>query len=189
MIEYDGYLDRSRLGAVLMQKDLYIQKDSFQIFKEVLLKNKKEGLNSLAINYQFTHEYKKMEFNDEMNSEIFGEVYDEDQTVSDQSRFVEQENKVILSSDLNKLGLFNLSYSITNWKNNFKIYNEDDLINSIDEDQSNVSINWYKKSNKFNFEFIFNKSSKDDFKSDYISFKINGSPIRNFDFQLSLFNN
>ena len=42
-----------------------------------------------------------------------------------------------------------------------------------------------KKSNKYNFEFIINKSSKDDFKSDYISFKINGSPIRNFDFQLS----
>ena len=33
-------------------------------------------------------------------------------------------------------------------------------------------INWFKKSNKFNFEFIFNKSSKDDFKSDYISFKL-----------------
>jgi hypothetical protein len=40
-----------------------------------------------------------MEFNDEMNNEIFGEVYDEDQTVSDQSRFIEQENKIILSSD------------------------------------------------------------------------------------------
>ena len=40
---------------------------------------------------------------------IFGEVYDEDQIVSDQSRFIEQENKIILSSDLNKFGVFNLS--------------------------------------------------------------------------------
>ena len=133
---------------------------------------------------KITHEYKKMEFNDEMNNQIFGEVYDEDQTVSDQSRFIEQENKIILSSDLNKLGVFNLSYSITNWKNNFKIYNEDDLVNLIEEDQSNLYLHWFKKSNKFNFEFIINKSSKDNFKSDYISFKVIGSPIRNFDFEL-----
>ena len=185
MIEYDGYLDRSRLGPGLFAEGSLYSKRFFSDFQRVLLKNKKEGSNSLAINYQFTHEYKKMEFNDEMNNKIFGEVYDEDQTVSDQSRFIEQENKIILSSDLNKLGVFNLSYSITNWKNNFKIYYEDDLINSIDENQSNVNLNWFKKSNKFNFEFIINKSSKDDFKSDYISFKINGSPIRNFDFQLS----
>ena len=150
-----------------------------------MLKNKKEGLNSLAINYQFTHEYKKMEFNDTRIIKYLVKFMMKIKLVSDQSRFIEQENKIILSSDLNKLGVFNLSYSITNWKNNFKIYYEDDLINFIDEDQSNVNLNWFKKSNKFNFEFIINKSSKDDFKSDYISFKVNGSPIRNFDFQLS----
>ena len=80
-IEYDGYLDRSRLGPGFLQKDLLYSKRFFSDFQRVLLKNKKEGSNSLAINYQFTHEYKKMEFNDEMNSEIFGEVYDEDQTI------------------------------------------------------------------------------------------------------------
>jgi len=173
------------LGPGLLAEGSLYSKRFFSDFKRVLLKNKKQGLNSLVINYQFTHEYKKMEFNDEMNNKIFGEVYDEDQTVSDQSRFIEQENKIILSSDLNKLGVFNLSYSITNWENNFKIYNQNDLIYSIEEDQSNININWFKNSNKFNFEFIFNKSSKDDFKSDYISFKVSGSPIRNFDFQLS----
>ncbi|MDG1246735.1 MAG: hypothetical protein P8N64_00100, partial [Flavobacteriaceae bacterium] len=185
MIEYDGYLDRSRLGPGLFAEGSLYSKRFFSDFQRVLLMNKKEGLNSLAINYQFTHEYKKMEFNDEMNNDIFGEVYNEDQTVSDQSRFIEQENKIIISSDLNKLGIFNLSYSITNWRNNFKIYNEDDQINSIEEDQSNINLNWFKKFNTFNFEFSFNKSSKDDFKSDYISLKINGSPIRNFDFELN----
>ena len=49
----------------------------------------------------------------------------------------------------------------------------------------NISINWLKRLNKYNFEFNLNKSSKDDFKSDYISFKIKGSPIRNIDFELS----
>ena len=80
MIEYDGYLDRSRLGLRSFAEGSLYSKRFFSDFQRVLLKNKKEGLNSLVINYQFTHEYKKMEFNDEMNSKIFGEVYDEDQT-------------------------------------------------------------------------------------------------------------
>ena len=42
-----------------------------------------------------------------------------------------------------------------------------------------------KKTNKYSFEFNLNKSSKDDFKSDYMSFKIKGSPIRNIEFELS----
>ena len=114
-------------------------------FQRVLLKNKKENLNTLAVNYQFTHEYKKIEFNDEMNSTLFGEVYDEDQTVSDKSRFIEQENKIIISSDLNKFGTFNLSYALTNWRNNYKVYNElnpGEIIYGLELDQSNFSINW-----------------------------------------------
>ena len=67
MIEYDGYLDRSRLGPGLFAEGSLYSKRFFSDFQRVLLKNKKEGSNSLAINYQFTHEYKKMEFNDEMN--------------------------------------------------------------------------------------------------------------------------
>jgi len=185
MIEYDGYLDRSRLGSVLAAEGSLYSKRFFSDFQRVLLKNKKEGLNALALNYQFTHEYKKNEFiGNTTTSLIFGEIYDGIQRVSDQSRFIEQENKIILSSELNSLGVFNFSYSITNWKNNFKIYNEDELINLIEEDQSNLNLHWFKKSNKFNFEFVINKSSKDNFKSDFISFKVIGSPIRNFDFEL-----
>ena len=111
MIEYDGYLDRSRLGPGVFSEGSLYSKRFFSDFQRVLFKNKKENLNTLAVNYQFTHEYKKIEFNDEMNSNFFGEVYDEEQTVSDQSRFIEQENKIIVSSDLNKLGTFNLSYA------------------------------------------------------------------------------
>ena len=187
MIEYDGYLDRSRLGPGVFSRGSLYSKRFFSDFQKVLVKNAKNNLNTLAVNYQFTHEYKKIEYNDEMNNKIFGEVYEID-VVSDQSRFIEQENKIILSSDLNKLGLFNLSYSISTWKNNFKIYYEEDsnnLISKIHEDQSNIKLNWLKKIDLFNFEFNLNKSSKDDFKLDYISFKINGSPLRNFDFELN----
>ena len=188
MIEYDGYLDRSRLGPMLFSKSSLYSKRFFSDFQKVLIKNEKNGFNTLAINYQFTHEYKKIEFNDEMNNNIFGEVYDEEQTVSDQSRFIEQENKIIISSDLNKLGTFNLSYALTNWKNNYKVYDElnpDEIIYGLELDQSNFSINWFKKLKKLNFEFKFNKSFKDDLKSDYLSFSIKGKPIKNINFEVN----
>jgi len=37
----------------------------------------------------------------------------------------------------------------------------------------------------YTFEFNFNKSSKDNFKSDFISLNIKGNPIKNVDFQIS----
>ena len=188
MIEYDGYLDRSRLGPAVFSRGSLYSKRFFSDFQRVLLKNKKENLNTLAVNYQFTHEYKKIEYNDESNNKIFGEVYDEEQTVSDQSRFIEQENKIILSTDLNKLGKFNLSYVLTNWKNNYKVYDElnpDEIIHGLELDQSNFSINWFKKLKKLNFEFKFNNSSKDDLKSDYLSFSIKGTPIKNINFEVN----
>ena len=188
MIEYDGYLDRSRLGPGVFARGSLYSKRFFSDFQRVLLKNKKENLNTLAVNYQFTHEYKKIEFNDEMNNNLFGEVYDEEQTVSDQSRFIEQENKIIVSSDLNKLGTFNLSYALTNWRNNYKVYDElnpGEIIYGLELDQSNFSINWVKKLKKLNFEFKFNKSSKDDLKSDYLSLKIKGTPIKNINFEVN----
>ena len=188
MIEYDGYLDRSRLGPMLFSKSSLYSKRFFSDFQKVLIKNKKENLNTLAVNYQFTHEYKKIEFNDEMNNKIFGEVYDEEQTVSDQSRFIEQENKIILLSDLNKLGTFNLSYALTSWRNNYKVYDElnpGEMIYGLELDQSNISINWRKKIKSFDFEFKFNKSSKDDLKSDFLSFNIKGTPVKNINFELN----
>ena len=101
MIEYDGYLDRSRLGALILAEGSLYSKRFFSDFQKILIKNKNR--NILKVNYQFTHEYKKIDFTDDYNSTIFGEI-DEGITVSDQSRFIEQENKVILSSDLNKIG-------------------------------------------------------------------------------------
>ena len=187
MVNYDGYLDRSRLGSWIYAEGSLYSKRFFSDVQATLLKNKKLNSKTLSINYQFTHEYKKIEYNDDYNSQFFGQII-EGQPVSDQSRFIEQENKVILTSDLNKLGIFNLYYSITNWSNNFKIYDEEnpgELIYNLNEDQSIFSINWLKEFKKIRFKFNFNKSLKNNFKSDYISLKIEGSPLRNFNFELS----
>ncbi len=191
MIEYDGYLDRSRLSPMLIAEGSLYSKRFFSDFKRVILKGKKDTFNTLALNYQFTHEYKKIQFNDPMNSQMFGEVLDfinDDQNVSDQNRFIEQENRLILSSNSNKLGKIQLSYSLTNWVNNFKIYENQDIGNSIfelNENQSNISFDWEKIFKKYSFELNFNKSSKDSFKSDFISLNIKGSPIKNLNFEIS----
>ena len=190
MIEYDGYLDRSRLGPMLYGEGFLYSKRFFSDFERVLLKGKKEDSNTLAINYQFTHEYKKIQFSDPMNNKMFGEVFDfinDDQTVSDQNRFIEQENRLVLSSNLNNLGKFQLSYSLTNWVNNFKIYENQDINDSVfelNEDQSNIFFDWKKIFKNYTLELNFSKSSKDEFKSDYISFNINGSPIKNINFEI-----
>ena len=190
MIEYDGYLDRSRLSPMLFAEGSLYSKRFFSDFKRVILKGKKDTFNTLALNYQFTHEYKKIQFNDPMNNKMFGEVLDfinDDQNVSDQNRFIEQENRLILSSNSNKLGKIQLSYSLTNWVNNFKIYENQDIGNSIfelNENQSNISFDWKKIFKKYSFELNFNKSSKDSFKSDFISLNIKGSPIKNLNFEI-----
>ena len=80
-----------------------------------------------------------------------------------------------------------LSYSLTNWVNSFKIYENQDIDNSIFElnvDQSNMSFDWKKIFSKYAFELNFNKSSKDSFKSDFISLNIKGSPIKNLMFEI-----
>lgn len=185
MIYYDGYLDRSRLGSWIFAEGSLYSKRFFSDIERVLIKNKNK--NILSINYQFTHEYKKLEFKDDSNSFLFGEINDS-QSVSDQSRFIEQENKIILSSDLNKLGVIDLQYSLTNWSNIFKVYDEEnpgEMSYKLDIDQSDISINWLKKLNRYSFQLNVIKSSEDDFKSDYISFKIKGRPIKNIDFELS----
>ena len=98
MIEYDGYLDRSRLSPQLFSEGSLYSKRFFSDFERIILKNTKENTNTLAVNYQFTHEYKKVEFIDEMNNSTFGDVLEfinEEQTVSDLNRFIEQENTLI----------------------------------------------------------------------------------------------
>jgi hypothetical protein len=190
MIEYDGYLDRSRLSPMILSDGSLYSKRFFSDFETIVLTSGKEGNNTLALNYQFTHEYKKIQYNDPRNAKLFGDVLDfiqDEQSVSDQNRLIEQENRLILSSESSKLGKINLSYSITNWENSFKLYenqNIDDSIYKLNTDQSNISFDWKIFFNKYSFEFNFNKSSKNNFKSDYISLNIKGSPIKNMNFEI-----
>ncbi len=191
MIEYDGYLDRSRLSGMILSEGSLYSKRFFSDFEKVILTSGKEGDNNLALNYQFTHEYKKIQYRDPRSDKLFGDVLEfinNDQAVSDQNRYIEQENRLILSSNSNKLGKIRLAYSFTNWDNSFKIYENqkiDDSIFELNQKQSNISFDWKKILNKYSFELNFNKSSEDNFKSDYISLNIKGNPIKNINFEIS----
>ena len=184
-VYYDGYLDRSRLGSWIFAEGSLYSKRFFSEIERVLIRQKKR--NILSINYQFTHEYKKLQYNDDSKGSLFGDIYD-NQNISDQSRFIEEENKIGLRSDLNKFGKFNFNFSLTNWLNNFKIYyeeNSNETISELEVEQSNISINWAKDISKYKFTFSLNKSSKEFFKSDFLSLKINGNPLKNINFELS----
>ena len=191
MIEYDGYLDRSRLGPMLFSEGSLYSKRFFSDFMTVIINDKKNNQSLLSVNYQFTHEYKKLNYNDPQNNNVFGDILEEindGQTISDQSRFIEQENKIKFSFKTNKIGKIQLTYSLTNWSNNFKVYENLNVENSIfelSEDQSNISFDWKKILKNFTFELNMNKSSKSNFKSDFISLKIGGTPLKNIKFELA----
>ena len=190
MIEYDGYLDRSRLSTMIMSEGSLYSKRFFSDFERVILNSKEENSSILSLNYQFTHEYKKIQYNDPRNNKMFGDVLEfinDGQSVSDQNRFIEQENRLSLSSNTKKLGDIKFSYSLTNWENSFKIYENQNIEGSnfeLNEVQSNISFNWKKIFKKYSFEFYINKSTKDNFKSDYVSFNFKGEPINNIGLEI-----
>ena len=59
------------------------------------------------------------------------------------------------------------------------------ILRELNEDQSNVSFDWKKIFEEYTFELNLNKSSKNSFKSDFISFNIKGNPINNVNFEIS----
>jgi len=187
MIYYDGYLDRSRLGAWVVAESSLYSKRFYSDFKRKLIGNKEKSL--LSIGYQFTHEYKKIEYIDESTSSfIFGEKLDG--PVLDRSRFYFQENKIYLESFLNKLGKINIGLSLIKWQNFFDDYEgaSSDLVLRLDKQQANLNIKWARRFSKFNFNLEYNNSSKNEFVSNYFKFAINAIPIKNIETNIQLSN-
>ena len=60
MIYYDGYLDRSRLGPMTFSENSLYSKRFFSDIRKTIIGGKVKKL--LEIGYQFTHEYKKIEY-------------------------------------------------------------------------------------------------------------------------------
>jgi hypothetical protein len=185
MIYYDGYLDRSRLGTMIFAENSLYSKRFYSDFKKnVFLNKNKESL--LAIGYEFTHEYKKIEYIDNHTGRLFGET--NESTIKDKSRMYFQENKVYLESYLNKLGELYLSLSLVNWDNSYKDYEEElsDLILELNKNQTNINIKWTKILPKISFEFEYGNTLKSELSSNLLKLNISLIPLKNINTNISI---
>ena len=110
MIEYDGYIDRSRIPTWLTSESSLYSKRAFLNLSRSLIYNKNRDTSTLLAGFEFKHEYKKLEYFDSYNSPLYGEV-EEGATVSDQSKYILQKSSIYLKSNLNKFGVFNIKFS------------------------------------------------------------------------------
>ena len=185
MIYYDGYLDRSRLGTMIFAENSLYSKRFYSDFKKnVFLNKNKESL--LAIGYEFTHEYKKIEYIDNHTGRLFGET--NESTIKDKSRMYFQENKVYLESYLNKLGELYLSLSLVKWDNSYKDYEEElsDLILELNKNQTNINIKWTKILPKISFEFEYGNTLKSELSSNFLKLNISLIPLKNINTNISI---
>ena len=180
MIEYDGYIDRSRLPSHLLAESSLYSKRAFMDFNRSIIYDQEKDISALSIGVKFKHEYKKLEYQDPFSSGLFGEIYDEI-NVSDKSRYVIQESSLYIESDLNKFGNLKLNFSRIDSENIFKDYLQemDDLELSIINKQSNLNIYWLRKFRYFRLQLSFNKSLNEGFISDYNQLSLVSNSIKN----------
>ena len=185
MINYDGYLDRSRLGGSIFSESSLYSKRFFSDLRHKIIYNKDEDIDILTIAYQFTHEYKKLEYNDNYSSPLFGEFIGE--AIKDQSRFIKQENKLLALLDLNNIGKLSLGFNNISWLNSFKLYEEltSEIPFEIDPNQQILSATFKKDLSNYSFYLNTTKSLKNKFFKNQSSLKIEAEPLRNLKFILS----
>ncbi|MDA1226059.1 MAG: hypothetical protein O3A67_04190 [Bacteroidetes bacterium] len=186
MINYDGYLDRSRLGSWIFSESSLYSKRFFSDLRHKIVYNKDKGIDVLTLAYQFTHEYKKLEYNDDFNSTFFGELVG-GPVIKDQSRFIKQENKLLALLNLNNLGKFSFSLSNISWLNSFKLYEEltYEIPFEIDPNQQILTATFKKDVSDYSLDFYSTKSFKNNFFKNQSSLKIIGEPLKNLKFVLS----
>jgi len=185
MVYYDGYLDRSRLNGFLLSESSMYSKRFFSDLRHKIIYNKDKDKDVLTLAYQFTHEYKKFEYNDNYNRPFFGEFIVK--AIRDQSRFIKQENKLLALLNLNNLGKFSFSLSNISWLNSFKLYEEltYEIPFEIDPNQQILTATFKKDVRDYSIDFYTTKSFKNNFFKNQSSLKIIGEPLKNLKFVLS----
>ena len=186
MIEYDGYIDRSRLPSWLLSESSLYSKRAFLDFRRSLKFNEEKNISTLTLGIQFTHEYKKLEYNDPYTGSLFGEVR-EGLLVNDQSRYFIQKGSLYLNSNLNKLGKIKINYSYIDSKNSFNDYegNLSGLIFKLENKQSNLKAQWFKNFKLFEVNLSLNRSLDEDLVSNYSSVSLLSKKIKNVKVKLN----
>ena len=188
-IEYDGYLDRSRLPSILFSESSFYSKRVFLDFNRSLIYNNEKDISTLSVGAQFKHEYKKIEYNDPRSNGMFGEVY-EGINVSDKYRYNLQKSSIYVKSNLDKIGRLKINLSNINSNNKFKEYQikNSKLGNTVDNKQSIFQVEFDKKFKYFELEFKFNKSLRESFISDYVQLSFLSNSIKNLQIKFNALN-
>ena len=186
MIYYDGFLDRSRLDAKIFSESSLYSKRFFSDFKRSIIYNKDRETSLLSIGYEFTHEYKKLEYIDSRTSAIFGES--KENVIRDKSRMFFQENRLYLESNLHKLGELYLSFGLIKWENSYKDYESElsDLVNILNKNQSNIDLRWSRIFPKMSLDFEYGNTIKSELSSNFLKFNIGLTPLKNINTKVSL---
>ena len=90
------------LVQIYLHLEVYTQKDFLQTSQGLIILNKDEKNTSLIFGYQFTHEYKKLNFKENRGGRFFGEFFSvdpEDKSINDLSRFIFDENIFYIKSN------------------------------------------------------------------------------------------
>ena len=186
MVYYDGFLDRSRLDAKIFSESSLYSKRFLSDFKRSIIYNKDRETSILSIGYEFTHEYKKLEYIDNRTSAIFGET--KENAINDKSRMFFQENRLYLESNLNKLGELYLSFGLIKWENSYKDYEGElsDLVNILNKNQSNIDLRWSRIFPKMSFDFEYGNTLKSELSSNFLKFNIALTPLKNINTKVYL---
>ena len=186
MVYYDGFLDRSRLDAKIFSESSLYSKRFLSDFKRSIIYNKDRETSILSIGYEFTHEYKKLEYIDNRSSAIFGET--KENAINDKSRMFFQENRLYLESNLNKLGELYLSFGLIKWENSYKDYEGElsDLVNILNKNQSNIDLRWSRIFPKMSFDFEYGNTLKSELSSNFLKFNIALTPLKNINTKVYL---
>ena len=187
MIYYDGYLDRSRLGVWTFAENNLFSKRFFSDLKRVIFVDKANNNEILSVNYRFTHEYKKLVYKDESNSQLFGS-FDEGKSINDQSRYLNQENEILLFLKLNNIGDFKIGYNDILWKKEYNSEDDPNINDNLEFKQSVVSAQWKKQINSINFDINLINSLGGDLTYKNYQFNINGTFLKNLNFNLGAAN-
>ena len=189
MIEYDGYLDRSRLPSFLLSESSFYSKRVFFDFNRSLIYDNEKDISIISAGAQFKHEYKKIEYNDPRNNALFGDVY-EGISVTDKYRYNLQKSTVYIQSNLDKLGKLKFNVFNISSNNKFKEYQieNSELQYAVNNKQSAFMLEWDKKFKFFELELEFNKSLRESFISDYLQLSFTSNSIKNFEIKLNALN-
>tara|TARA_B100001057_G_scaffold332804_1_gene333252 strand:- start:270 stop:2432 length:2163 start_codon:yes stop_codon:yes gene_type:complete len=183
-LDYDGFLDRSRLVTNIKAQN-FLQGKSYhanQSYK--IMPHKKDSLEyRLEIGHSFQYETKNQSFQYSKLGDYFGQeliVDSEGNFVSSNIKDIHKlrsfENIFYASYNVPKIGIFNFIFQLDNW-NYFKDNGKSEQIKfiegqSIDASQQTIGAGLSKTLYGYKLDFQLRKTLKEDFGNSLISFDL-----------------